>query len=399
METPERTAVEELVDHTAEQREREVRDLRRFEARIKAREIRLRAVDPYGGRSEHSWVRDMVMRAAPGVDPLAEERLDRSAAAAEERGRDPIAWAADRLNREQPRHVHGGVEARAVSSTTLGGLIPATLPPELIEQIAFGLRSSAPLATTLLRLDPPEVGTSAQWAKTTTAATVGNQTAENTAVPTSADPVAASATDPLRTIAGELPFSVQTMERGGAQFDRYMGFELGYAYGARLEQQIWAGTGASGQLTGLTVMTGNSSSTVSGQTQALVWNKCMDQLQQVSVNLGSQPDILALASRRHAHLFANIPAPNIPPGLTLVPSPAAPTNLGGGTEDWLALINRPALPLVCDEDPSIEVQQEGPSAGTTLTFRFVIYNYVALGVSRSPAGVGLVKGATPPVFT
>jgi len=44
------------------------------------------------------------------------------------------------------------------------------------------------------------------------------------------------------TIAASLDFSAQSLERSGGWFDSVAGEELGRAYGARLEQQIWAGT-------------------------------------------------------------------------------------------------------------------------------------------------------------
>ena len=139
------------------------------------------------------------------------------------------------------------------------------IEPWVAEAVAYGVRSTAPLATALLRLDLPPIGMNAAWAKVTTPATVTNQTAENTAVTASADLVVASATDALGTIAASLEFSAQSQERSGGWFDRVAGEELGRAYGARLERQIWAGTGASGQLKGLSVMTGNSSSPTSSR--------------------------------------------------------------------------------------------------------------------------------------
>jgi hypothetical protein len=351
---------------------------------IDTAELMLRAAtivsehSPYGPDSEHSWVLDRARVAGKMPAPDANERLQRHQAA---------------------------VETRAITSTTLGGLIPATIPPYVAEAIAYGVRSTAPLAAALLRLDLPPTGTSVAWAKVTTGATVTNQTAENTAVTASADEVIASATDALGTIAASLDFSAQSLERSGGWFDRVAGEDLGRAYGARLEQQIWAGTGANGQLKGFTVMTGNSSSTVSGQTMPLFMNKVYDQFQQVSTNLGQAPDVIALAPRRYAMLGAAAAAFGLdatdllPDELTPVVSPAAPVTLGGGTEDWGLLINRTAVPLVSNEEPTVEFQREGRSAGTTLLFRWLLYAFVALGVSRRPEGVGIVKGATTPTFT
>jgi hypothetical protein len=262
------------------------------------------------------------------------------------------------------------------------------------------------LATALLRLDLPPVGMNAAWAKVTTAATVTNQTSENTAVTASADVVIASATDPLGTIAASLDFSAQSLERSGGWFDRVAGEELGRAYGARLEQQIWAGTGANGQLKGLTVMSGSSSDTVAGQTLGNQTAKIASQFSAVATNLGSVPNLVAMAPRRYAGLesltaASGLPVENVfpePLRENIVVSPAAPLTLGGGSEDWVAILNRGAVPLVAPQDPSIEFQREGPSAGTTLEFRWLIYAFAALGVSRRPEGVGLVKGLTAPAF-
>src|SRR5205823_1490325 len=139
--------------------------------------------------------------------------------------------------------------------------------------------------------------------------------------------------------------------------------ELGRAYGARLEQQLWAGTGSNQQLKGFTQMTGNSSSTVSGQTMPLFMNKVYDQYQQVATNLGQPPDMIVLAPRRYAMLGAAAAALGLdvedllPDFLTPVVSPAAPLTLGGGTEDWAIILRRDAVPLVA-EDPSVEFHRE-----------------------------------------
>jgi Phage capsid family len=335
---------------------------------------------PYGEQSEHSWILDRAVTAGNGVDPLAKERLNRARAAAE-------------------------VETRAITSATLGGLIPAVIEPWTAAAIAYGVRSTAPLSAALLRLDLPPVGMSAAWVKTTTAATVTNQTAENAALTASADVVLASATDPLGTIGASLDFSSAAQERSGGWFDKVIGEELGRAFGARLEQQIWAGTGSNGQLKGLTVMTGNSSDTVAGQTLGNQTAKIASQFSAVATNLGSVPDLVAMAPRRYAGLQSltaaiGLPVENAfpePVRENIVVSPAAPLTLGGGTEDWIAILNRGAIPLVANETPELIFQNQGSSAGA-LTFRFIIYAYAALGVSRRPEGVGLVKGATPPAF-
>jgi Phage capsid family len=338
-------------------------------------------ISPYGPTSPHSWLLDSASAAGKGMTlPDVRERLDRFHAAQEK------------------------IERFAVGTGTLGGLLPATIEPYVAEAVSYGVRSTAPLAAALLNLPLPPVGMNVAWAKVTTAATVTNQSAENTAMTASADVVVGSATDPLGTIGASLAFSAQSLERSGGWFDRVLGEELGRAFGARLEQQIWAGTGANQQLKGFTVMTGNSSSTVSGQTFPLTVNKIADQYQQVATNLGQTPDLLAIAPRRYSALEMGTGALGlevnsiVPVGMDLVVSPAAPLTLGGGTEDWLLLIRRDSTPLVAADAPTIEFQQQTAS-GTSLTFQVIVYGYAALGSSRRPEGVGIVKGLTPPTFT
>jgi hypothetical protein len=338
--------------------------------------IRVTERTAYGQFSEHSWILDRAALAQDGIAPDAQERLDRSMTSAEK---------------------------RAVGSSTLGGLIPSTIEPYVAEAIAYGVRTTAVLATALLRLDLPPVGMNVAWAKVTTPATVTNQSSENAAVTASADAVVASATDPLGTIAASLEFSAQSQERSGGWFDRIAGEEMGRAFGARLEQQVFQGTGANQQLKGLGVMTGNSSSTVSGQTLPLTVNKISDQFQQVSTNLGQAPDLVAMASRRYAALEAATGALGleatglIPRGCALAVSPGAPVNFGS-SEDWIFVLRRDAVPLVADPEPRLEFQAQG-STGTALGFRWLVYSFCALGVSRRPEGVGIVKGLTAPTFT
>jgi HK97 family phage major capsid protein len=345
--------------------------------------ISSRARSPYGPDSEHSWVQDRASLSLRIAPPDARERLNHHGQAVED----------------------GNVQERAITTSTLGGIVPATIPPYVAEAVAYGVRSTAPLASALERLDLPPIGMNVSWAKVTTPLAVGVQTAQNNAL-TESDDAVSSTTDALQTIGGYVDFSAQGQELSGGWLDRVLGEELGRAFGAKLEQQIWAGTGSSGQITGFTVMSGNSASTVGTPNNlASTSSKIGDQYQQVTANLGALPDLVAMAPRRYAQLEAataalGLPVENIFPGSmrgNIVVSPAAPTNLGGGTnEDWILLLNRAGTPLVRNPEPNIEFHREGPSAGLQLTFRWLIYAYVALGVSRRPESVGLVKGNTTP---
>lgn len=353
----------------------------RADAAVERHRLSFADVNPYGSRSPHSWFLDRAAVVQVGGDHRAQERLDRHR-----------SWAEK--------------QQRAVSTTTLS-FIQGVLPPWVAEAVSHGVRSGAPLASALLRLDLPPTGDAAFWAKVTTGATVTNQTAENAALTASTDAVVDSAEDPLRTVAAYLDYSAQGSERSGGWFDRVMGDELGRALGARLESQIWSGSGSGGQLTGLVTMSGGSDDTVEGQTLANQTASIWEVYAEVAQALGEVPDVIAMGSRRAGGLGSLAAATAqdfeklFPPSVRerIVISPAAPTNLGAGSnEDWIVLLNRDAIPLVRDPEPVVEVHRQQASAGTALNFRMVIYLYCALGTSRRPEGVGTVRGLTAPTY-
>jgi hypothetical protein len=109
------------------------------------------------------------------------------------------AHASERLDRHR---AWAEKQTRAVSTSTLSFVSGVVLPPWVAEAVSFGVRSTAPLADALQRIDLPPEGDSASWAKTTTGATVaaGSQSAENAAVTASTDPVIGSVEDNLKTL-------------------------------------------------------------------------------------------------------------------------------------------------------------------------------------------------------
>ena len=113
---------------------------------------------------------------------------------------------------------------------------------------------------------------------------------------------------------------------------------------------------------------------------------------------------MAIASRRFGQFLAACAALGtdadglLPASIQVVVSPAAPTNLGGGTnEDWLVVLNRASTPLVYDGEPTILFQRQGQTP-SNLNMKVTAYAYVTLGVSRRPEGCGLVKGVLAPSF-
>src|SRR5439155_9582623 len=103
--------------------------------------------------------------------------------------------------------------------------------------------------------------------------------------------------------------------------------------------------------------------------------------------LGHAPDILAVHPRRSNWLrqaVAGAPAVFVPPGVELVESPQAPSNLGAGTnEDWPFFISRAAVPLATD-GPQVSVHEQ--ATGNALEARFVIRGYLAVATAARPEG-------------
>lgn len=346
-------------------------------ARTRHRPLTVRERSPYGERSEHSWFLD---QAAAAQDLAARERLARHQAAP---------------------------ERRAVNTQIVGGLVSFSGVTWADEEIAAAARSAAPLLAALEHHPLPETGTAVPWATirpATSAAQVQASDNVGLVAPTS-DPAIAVTLGPLATIAEYIDFTFQSRDRSGGELDRQIATEMASLYAAKLEGELWVGTGASGRVLGLVNVAGVNASTVSGQTLALTANQVTNMWQQVATSLGRLPELVAMAPRRAAILDAATDALGlplsglVPPGCELVVSPAAPANLGGGTnEDWIIVAHRVAAPIAAGP-VEVEWHAEGPAAGTNLTGRFLMHGYISFGSSRRPEGIGLVKGLTPPTFT
>jgi hypothetical protein len=138
-----------------------------------------------------------------------------------------------------------------------------------------------------------------------------------------------------------------------------------------------------------------SSTTAAGNVGA-IWN-CF---QQVTTALGRQPDLLAVAPRRYAwwqQCVVGAPASFVPQNVQLVASPAAPVNLGGGTnEDRPFFIARDSVPLVTD-GPQLDIQVQ--QSGTSLTARAILRAYAAFATAARPEALGVVTGLVSATFS
>lgn len=328
--------------------------------------------------------------------------------------------ARDRIDKHQ---IHE-VEKRAVTSTTVGGIIP---PAYLVDLYAKASRNGRVFADQVNGQGLPDVGMSVIVPRLTTGLAAGVQATENTAV-TTQDPVEADLTIPVRTIAGFSPVSRQAIERA-AYSDVILFEDLIARYWALLDTQTLSGSGSAGQMLGLLNTAGIATSTAGTATVAGVWPKIADVIQQISTSMGGIGYVatkIFMHPRRWGFFEAALDTQNRPlmtpsgPGLNMMGDGSEsgygyvgqmhglgvfidaniPTNLGAATnEDRIIVIADPIVHLFeRSEDPvTLSFEQQ---AGTSLQVQLVCYGYAAFTAGRYPGGAGVVSGAglVPPTF-
>lgn len=336
--------------------------------------------------------------------------------------------AGERLKRHQQHEVakRPGYEERAVTSTTMGGLIP---PAYLLDLYAKASRNGRVYADQANGRPLPDVGMNVIIPRITTATAAGVQATENTAL-TTQDPVESDLTVPVRTIGGFSPVSRQALERG-AYSDAVLFEDLIARYWALLDTQCLNGAGTSGTILGLFNTSGTVTSTAGTATVAGVWPKIADVIQQINTNMGGigyTPDKIIMHPRRWGFFEAALDTQNRPlfgisgqanlnvvgqgnpdgyagpvgamHGLPVYTDANIPTNFGAGTnEDRIVVEASPVVHLFeRAQDPvSLSFEQQ---AGTSLQVQLVVYGYAAFTAGRYPAASGWVQGAglVPPTF-
>jgi HK97 family phage major capsid protein len=347
-----------------------------------------------GGRS---FMTDLYMAVLKG-DPAARQRID--------------------------THQEHEVEKRAVTSTTLGGIIP---PTYLVDLYAKASRNGRVLADRCNNQGLPDVGMSIIVPRLTTGLAAGAQATENTAV-TTQDPVEGDLTVPVRTIAGYSPVSRQGIERA-AYSDQILFEDLIARYWAQLDTQVINGAGTSGTMLGILATSGIASSTAGTATVVAVYPKIFDVIQQISTGvggLGYVADTIVMHPRRWGWFCAAVDTQNRPlvvpsgpgvnvmgdgtpsgygyvgnmAGLPVYVDANLPTNLGAGTnQDPIMVMASPVVHLFeRSEDPvTLSFEQQ---AGTSLQVQLIVYGYAAFTAGRYPLASGAVTGVglVPPTF-
>lgn len=328
-------------------------------------------------------------------------------------------------------------ESRAVASGDIAGLaIPAYLPDMAVNV----LRNGRPTANAIRKMQLPAQGMTINVQRATTGATAAVQATQNTNV-SRTDQVWGDIAVPVITIAGQQQVSRQSLERGTPGLDQIMYADLVGAYAAAQDSQILNGTGAAGQMLGLTKTAGISTTSVYGAAVTFAtFNTKIAGMVATMAGSGTaiRPRLFVMHPRRWGWLNSLLDTTNRP--LTLANNGAAQnaiallaaggaysgdsginnlpevvgtlsydlpvitdaniaTAVGTGPEDQVLLIDPQAHLLFQDGDGmprELSFEQApvtGQVNGTALSTTLVVYGYSAFTAGRYPTATGLMGGS------
>lgn len=333
--------------------------------------------------------------------------------------------AAERISKHHNHEIEKRGEQFAITSSTLGGIIP---PAYLIDLYAKASRNGRVFADQCNGATLPDVGMSVVLPRLTTGTAAGIQATENSAL-TTQDVVEADLSVPVRTIGGYNPVSRQAIERA-AYSDTILFEDLVARYWASLDSGTINGLGSAGTILGLLQTASISSSTASTATVAGVWPKIADVIQQINVatgGLGFVADKIVMHPRRWGFFEAAIDTTNRPifgvsgqpdfnvlgegsaagygyvgrmHGLPVFVDANIPTNTGATTnQDSIIVMASSVVHLFERTSDPVTLAFEQTS-GTALTVNLICYGYAAFTAGRYPAASGAVtgQGLVPPTF-
>ena len=331
--------------------------------------------------------------------------------------------AAERIN----RHHMYELEKRAISTGTMGGIVP---PQYLVELYARAPRNGRVFADQAFnRQDMPDQGMSLIVPRLTAGTAAGIQASEGDVV-TTQDPTETDLTAPVRTIAGYVPVSRQTLERA-AYSEQILFEDLVARYYAALDVGLLNGVGTGGTLLGVLHLSGVNSVNVTSTDGKVQWINIADGMQQINSavgGLGYDVDRIFMHPRRWAAFLATVDDSHRPLftaeagainivgqgnagtygrvgtllGVPVYSDANIPTNLtndGSSNEDAIIITSSGAnLLFERNEDPiTLAFEQQ---AGTSLMVQLIAYGYAAVA-SRFPAAVSVLTGSglTTPSFS
>ena len=255
--------------------------------------------------------------------------------------------------------------------------------------------------------------------KVATGTLTGVQTADNAAV-ASQDLTDTSVSAPVRTIAGQQDIAIQLLDQSPISFDEVVFADLIADYNMQLDTQLWTGTGASGQVTGILNTAGINSVTYTDATPTLpeLWTPLLQSASVIAKNRKAPatgvvmtPSMwywaisqLDTTNRPLIHpntsafnnmgsggeLEADGPAGVFTYGLPAYLDGNIPSNLGAGTNETRIASARWQDLFLWEGSMRTRVLQEVLSG--TLQVRLQVYNYVAFMANRRPTSISVISG-------
>ena len=324
--------------------------------------------------------------------------------------------AQDRLARHARENE---VERRDVATGNFAGLVIPQYLVDLAAPFARAGRPTADFATNKHVL--PAAGMTLNISRMTTGTSTAVQASENSAV-SETDSDDTLLTIDVRTIAGQQDLSKQVIERGTG-VDAFVVQDLIRSWHTTLDNQILNGSGASGQILGITNTSGIGSVTYTDATPTVaeLYPKLADAYQKIQTGVFMNPTQWIMHPRRLAFLLAAIddakrplvvPTINGPMnafatgtsaaaygnsgytlmGLPIIADANVTTTAGAGAnEDEIFCVTAPELHLWEQAGSPFALTFDATGAGS-LTVKSVVYGYSAFSAGRYPAAVSKISG-------
>ena len=322
--------------------------------------------------------------------------------------------ASDRIRRHR-NEVE--LEERAGTTANVAGL---TVPQYLVSLAAELSRAGRPFADQCTNLPLPDTGMTLNISRVTTGTSAAAQASENAAV-SQTDLDDTLLTADVRTIASGQQISKQMLERSTG-VDALLAADMMGAVATVLEDQVLNGSGSSGNMLGLSNISGINSVTYTdgSPTGAELYKKIVDGIQQINSNRFAGADLIVMHPRRLAFLQSEtdgngrplvVPTQNVPQnamgtgpvagygvtgasvaGLPVVTSGKISTAAGsGGNEDVIFIVRRADMLLFEDNTQPVMVRMD-QTAGLNLTVTLVAYQYACFIGGRYPASISMLSG-------
>lgn len=334
-------------------------------------------------------------------------RGDTAAAARLQRHNEETQFEIAKLKREQ-RDVTTGDPGAGVF-----------VPPMYLSALWADLpRAGRPFADALPKMPLPSLGMSFTIPRVTTGTTVAIQAAEGDAV-SETDIDGTLLTVPVATIAGQNDVSRQALERTEPGLDFLIFQDLRADYDKKLDTQLLAGSGGSGQMRGIRNVASvqTASYTDGSPTAAELVPKVYNAIQKVATNRFLMPEAIVLHPTTAAWLASNLSS-TFPlfqlgtllqaagsqsagfvdnfAGLKTVLDPNIGVTYGAGTNETEIYVVRTSDLILMEGGLRTAVYEQTLSG--TLQIRLQVFSYSAFISGRWPDGICILSGtglATP----